>query len=96
MINARSIAVLAAAIIFVLSGCGGQQAFVDLDKGAAKVSIQKNCVTEMRFRSSVAYSDPYNDVSVDVLFDGPNSVFLWAPAFWRGDNVWAVRSGSGR
>jgi len=82
---------LVAAISFVLSGCGGGQGLVDLDKAVTNASAQKNCVLEMRLRSSVGYWDPYNDVDVDFVFEGPEGTSLRVWAFWAGDNVWAVR-----
>jgi hypothetical protein len=81
----------AAAIVGLLWGCAGQRDFADLDKGIAKINAQKNCVTEIRLRSLVGYRDPYNEVTLDVVFEGPNGARLRVPAFWVGGNVWAVR-----
>lgn len=87
----RLIVVLVSACICLLSGCGGGRAFVDLNKGVTNVSTEKNLVLEMRLRASARYSDPYNDVDVDFVFEGPKGASLRVPAFWAGDNVWAVR-----
>ena len=75
----------------VLHGCAGQRVFVDFDKGITRVIAEKNCVTEIRFRSTVGYKDPYNELTLDVVFDGPDGVSLRVPAFWVGGRVWAVR-----
>ena len=91
MKNGRAITVLVTGMMCVVCGCAGQRAFVDLDKGSKKVSIEKNCVAEIRLRSSVGYLDPYNEITLDVLFVGPNGISLRVPGFWVGDNVWAVR-----
>ena len=91
MKNVRLIVMAATAITYGLCGCARQQSFIDLDKVKARITAQKNCVMEIRFRSMVRYSDPYNEVTLDVLFAGPNDVRLRVPAFWAGDNVWAVR-----
>ena len=91
MASVRSLTVLVATAVLVLSGCAGQRGVVDLDGAVTKVGAQKNCVVEIRLRSSVEYSDPYNEVTLDVLFEGPNNVSRRIPAFWVGDNVWAVR-----
>ncbi|HUW20369.1 MAG TPA: DUF4038 domain-containing protein [Sedimentisphaerales bacterium] len=87
----HSILLLAVTIAFALSICAGGRAFAGLKKDGAKASVERNCVKEIRFRSSVTYADPYNDVTLDVIFDGPNGVSLRVPAFWAGKNVWAVR-----
>jgi len=60
-------------------------------RGDTQIVVQQNCVAEIRFRSSVAYADPYNDVDLDVLFRGPDGTSRRVPAYWAGDNVWAVR-----
>jgi hypothetical protein len=66
-------------------------AFVDLQENATKVDVQRNSVVEMRFRSSEAYFDPYNEVTLDVIFEGPDNVRMRVPAFWHGGKVWVVR-----
>ena len=47
-------------------------------------------MVEWTIESRKAYSDPFNDVDVDVIFskDGES----WAiPMFWRGGQRWTVR-----
>ncbi|MHC4624462.1 MAG: apiosidase-like domain-containing protein [Planctomycetota bacterium] len=88
MRKASFIAVLAGVGLF---GCGKQQGFLGLEKGGAKVSVERNCVTQIRFRSSAGYGDAYNDVTLDVVLEGPDGLSLRVPAFWAGGNVWAVR-----
>jgi len=37
------------------------------------------------------YSSPFNDVTMDVTFEGPNDTTMVMPAFWDGDVTWKVR-----
>ena len=55
---------------------------------------EANVATEMRFLSGRTYADPFNEVSLDVLFTGPNGQERRVPAFWAGNNVWKVRYAS--
>ncbi len=45
---------------------------------------------EIAFESSKTYSDPFNDVDVDLLLFGNGRLYT-IPAFWDGDNIWKVR-----
>ena len=56
-----------------------------------KLTVQQNCVVEIAFCSTRAYSDPYNDVDVDVVFTPGDGAAFQVPAFWAGDNIWKVR-----
>ena len=49
--------------------------------------------TAVRMRSS-AHDDPFNKVSLDVVFTTPNNKTLRVPAFWAGGNKWKVRYAS--
>jgi hypothetical protein len=48
-------------------------------------------VTEWSFTSGKLYADPFNDVTLDVEFSGPQGVQHRVPAFWAGDSDWRVR-----
>jgi hypothetical protein len=48
-------------------------------------------VQELSFSSTKTYSDPGNDVVLDVVFDGPGGVQHKVPAFWAGAHAWRVR-----
>lgn len=52
---------------------------------------QVNCPTEWAFVSSRAYSDPFSDVQMDVLFRAPEGSEHRVPAFWAGEQEWRVR-----
>jgi hypothetical protein len=90
------ITVLVMVVGSVLSGCAEEKGLLGRDKGIAKVHVRKNCVTEIRFRSSAGYGDAYNEVTLDVVFEGPDGVSPRVPAFWAGGNVWAVRFAGGQ
>jgi hypothetical protein len=47
-------------------------------------------IVECTLESRKTYSDPFNDVDVDVIFDGRGQRWT-VPAFWRGGNRWTVR-----
>ncbi len=49
------------------------------------------CATEWSFHSGKSYRDPFNEVDLDVLFEGPGGVQHRAPAFWSGGSVWRIR-----
>jgi len=58
-------------------------------------SGHKNGIIEIQFESQEAYSDPYNDVEVDVDLALPDGNSIRHPAFWAGGRVWKARlSGS--
>ena len=48
-------------------------------------------VTEWSFTSGKRYRDPFNEVDLDVTFEGPANRRLQVPAFWAGENTWRVR-----
>lgn len=51
----------------------------------------QNCVLELSFHSGKSYKDPFNELEVDVLFEGANDSKRTVPAFWAGENLWKVR-----
>ena len=48
-------------------------------------------VFEQHFSSSKAYGNPYQDLELDVVFRDADGLELVMPAFWNGDDTWAVR-----
>lgn len=54
----------------------------------------QNCPIEWSFTSGKAYRDPFNEVTVDVIFTDPDGERLCVPAFWSGDGIWRVRYAS--
>ncbi|HIE28266.1 TPA: DUF4038 domain-containing protein [Candidatus Poribacteria bacterium] len=51
----------------------------------------QNCMTEWSFASSKTYHDPFNEVTLDVMFTDPDGEEHRAPAFWAGERTWRVR-----
>ncbi len=70
--------------------------------GAALSSLAKepvlrteaNVMLELPLTASRTYSDPFNEVTLDVAFIDPQGRELRVPAFWAGTNVWKVRYAS--
>jgi Protein of unknown function (DUF4038)/Domain of unknown function (DUF5060) len=60
----------------------------------ARSSTQANMVTELSFTATRSLNDPFNDVTLDVVFLDPNGRELRVPAFWAGGNKWKVRYAS--
>lgn len=54
----------------------------------------QNCMTEWSYRSGKTYADPFNDVTLDVVFTDPDGRELRVPAFWAGELRWRVRYAS--
>ena len=51
----------------------------------------RNCVTEWMYTSAKVYSDPCNEVELEVVITGPDRVEQRVPAFWSGGQTWRVR-----
>ena len=56
----------------------------------AQPPSSQNRVFEWTFESRKTYSDPFNEVDVDVIFT-KNAESWRVPAFWRGGSKWTVR-----
>lgn len=54
----------------------------------------QNCMTEWSFTSGKAYSDPFNEVTLNVIFTDPSGDEHLTPAFWVGEQTWRVRYAS--
>jgi hypothetical protein len=55
---------------------------------------EANVMIELPFTSSRTYPDPFNQVTLDVIFTEPGGRELRVPAFWAGKNLWKVRYAS--
>jgi hypothetical protein len=62
--------------------------------GIALRFARQNCVTEWSYSSGRTYADPFNDITLDVLFTDPDGQELRVPAFWAGEQTWRVRYAS--
>jgi hypothetical protein len=58
------------------------------------VQTQANVMVEIAFTAAEKYEDPFNQVTLDVLFTDPKGSIMRVPAFWAGGNVWKVRYAS--
>src|SRR6266478_6178753 len=56
----------------------------------ARFGIQ-HCVTEWSYTSAKTYTDPFNDLELDVLITDSQGREQRVPAFWAGDASWRVR-----
>jgi hypothetical protein len=58
---------------------------------AADYKAQRWRVIEIALKSSITYTDPFQDVDVTATFTGPNKKTIIRPAFWDGGLTWKVR-----
>jgi hypothetical protein len=58
--------------------------------GSAGAETSQQGVFERTFTSQKSYTDPFNDVDVDVVFSRGQENWR-VPTFWRGANQWTVR-----
>ena len=55
---------------------------------------EANVMVEIPFQADRPHADPFNSVTLDVIFIDPQGRELRVPAFWAGANVWKVRYAS--
>jgi hypothetical protein len=56
--------------------------------------VPQNCVAEIPLMSGRTYRDPFNEVTLEVLFSAPDGAERLVPAFWSGELTWRVRYAS--
>lgn len=49
------------------------------------------CVAEWSYTSGKAYTDPFNEVELDVVFTDAQGHEQKVPAFWAGEQTWRIR-----
>ena len=54
----------------------------------------QNCPAEWSFTAAKDHPDPFNDITLDILFTDPEGKEKKVPAFWAGDSLWKVRYAS--
>ncbi len=70
-------------------------ALIPLAFGEARsFHTEANVMVEMTFHAQRSYPDPFNQISLDVVFVDPSGRELRVPAFWDGGNVWKARYAS--
>ncbi len=55
---------------------------------------EANVMVELTFAAKRVYPDPFNDVSLDVVFASLGGEEMRVPAFWAGEKVWKARFAS--
>jgi hypothetical protein len=71
------------------SGVGARRE-VDAAEGYTRYAMAR-CVAESTFTSGKAYTDPFNEIELDVIFTDPQGQEHRMPAFWAGGQAWRVR-----
>ena len=72
----------------ILLACGSARA----DDAATTTA---NVPVEVGFTARADHADPFNTVTLDVIFQSPSGRTLRVPAFWAGGRAWKVRYASG-
>jgi len=67
--------------------CGGAMLRAEEERR----ETQTNVMTEIAFAAKAAHEDPFNTVTLDVVFTDPHGRELKVPAFWAGGDSWKVR-----
>ena len=48
-------------------------------------------VSEWSYRSGQDYADPFNEIELDAVIDGPGGQSWRVPAYWAGGSEWRLR-----
>ncbi len=88
MMSRLEVSTLSLSLLLAASLTGGLYAAESPLQGEANVMV------ELSFEAQRAHDDPFNTVSLDVVFTTPNNKTLNVPAFWAGGNKWKVRYAS--
>ena len=56
----------------------------------------RNCIMEWSYASGKSYSDPFNDIELDLIITAPDGQEARVPAFWAGEQTWRVRYASSK
>lgn len=59
------------------------------------LTVQANCVAEVRLTTETDYPNPFKEVTLDALVTAPDGRQFKVPAFWAGGNQWRLRYSSG-
>jgi len=90
-IGKSGIASLATASLATAGSLDALAATVRNAQPARTYYATQRVVQEWGFTSGKAYSDPFNQVELDVIFTDPQGEEHRMPAFWAGDQNWRVR-----
>src|SRR6185503_5008742 len=61
---------------------------------AANYTTEANVMVEIPLQAKQSYTDPFNELNVDIVFTDPKGRELQVPAYWAGGNLWKVRYAS--
>lgn len=78
-------------ILFVALSVCGVTAFV---RAETSTTGHTNVFVELPFTAQAEHEDPFNSVTLDVVFTDPAGHELRVPAFWAGGKNWKVRYAS--
>jgi hypothetical protein len=67
---------------------------VELCSADVKLQTEANVMVELSFEAKTAHDDPFNTITLDVVFTDPRGQSLRVPAFWAGGNTWRIRYAS--
>ena len=67
---------------------------ISFSSAAKSFHTEANVMVEIPFQAKRAHADPFNEVTLDVVFVDPQGRELRVPAFWDGDEFWKVRYAS--
>ena len=71
-----------------------QMQAVVAQNNTTSTEVESNRMVEVLFAATDSYKDPFNEVTLDVIFKTPGGHELKVPAFWAGGNNWKVRYSS--
>lgn len=63
-------------------------------EAAESLKTQANRMVELSFTSRAEHADPFNQITLDVVFTDPGGVARRVPAFWDGGKLWKARYAS--
>jgi hypothetical protein len=63
---------------------------IPLSEAVMSIAVIANRVIEISFQASQPHTDPFNELEVDVVFNGPGGEQR-VPAFWGGGALWRAR-----
>src|SRR5690349_6224814 len=53
--------------------------------------VETNRMVEVVFTATNSYKEPFNEVTLDVVFKSPGGKEIKVPGFWAGKNTWKAR-----
>src|SRR5947208_8835610 len=63
-------------------------------RASETIQTEANVMAEISFTAKKHRADPFNEITLDVIFSEPNVRTLSVPAFWAGGDTWKARYAS--